>query len=480
MEDDHDKSWMYNRLTDRRQLTRAFMEGLETFIQFALEQIGTSSDVISCPCVKCKCFKFRTPDQVREHLCRWGFMPDYECWHIHGEIRQAHAIRGGYYGETSQRHNLNEYEELVMDAAGPSIGQNFEPDTHAEPSYMAEDPNLEAERFYNMLQDAQHPLWEGCEHIQHTEHTTLSATLATLQLKSDHLMSESAYNGWMQLMRQVVPKDNNLAKDFYQAKRKVKELGPGCTKIHCCPKGCMLYYGDYIKRTKCEFCKHDRYKVVRDGRKTTREAYNKMWYFLLVPRLKRLYASEQIACHMRWHRELCRDEKYVTHPSDAEAWVHFDEANPSFAAEPRNVRIGLCSDGFAPFNQTGRNYSCWPVIVTPYNLPPWMCMRREFLFLTALIHGPSNPKKKIDVYLRPLINELNMFWSAGVLTYDVSLRQNFTMRAALMWTINDFPAYGMLSGWQTSGKLACPVCLEQNKGFSLQHSHKVCWFDTHR
>ncbi|XP_061356403.1 uncharacterized protein LOC133300833 [Gastrolobium bilobum] len=35
-------------------------------------------------------------------------------------------------------------------------------------------------------------------------------------------MSESAYNGWMQLMRQVVPKDNNLAKDFYQAKKKVQ------------------------------------------------------------------------------------------------------------------------------------------------------------------------------------------------------------------------------------------------------------------
>ena len=54
------------------------------------------------------------------------------------------------------------------------------------------------------------------------------------------------------------------------------------------------------------------------------------------------------------------------------------------------------------------------------------------------------------------------------------------MRAALMWTINDFPAYVMLSGWQTSGKLACPVCLEQNLGFSLQYSRKVCWFDSYR
>jgi len=30
------------------------------------------------------------------------------------------------------------------------------------------------------------------------------------------------------------------------------------------------------------------------------------------------------------------------------------------------------------------------------------------------------------------------------------------MRAVLIWIINDFPAYGMLSGWSMHGKLACP------------------------
>ena len=36
-----------------------------------------------------------------------------------------------------------------------------------------------------------------------------------------------------------------------------------------------------------------------------------------------------------------------------------------------------------------------------------------------------------------------------------------------MWTINDFLAYGMLSGWSTHGKLACPYCMENNKAFTL-------------
>jgi hypothetical protein len=30
------------------------------------------------------------------------------------------------------------------------------------------------------------------------------------------------------------------------------------------------------------------------------------------------------------------------------------------------------------------------------------------------------------------------------------------MREALIWTINDFSAYGMLSNWSTHGKLSCP------------------------
>ena len=48
-----------------------------------------------------------------------------------------------------------------------------------------------------------------------------------------------------------------------------------------------------------------------------------------------------------------------------------------------------------------------------------------------------------------------------------------------MWTINDFSAYGMLSGWGTKGKLACPHCMEDTKAFTLPHGGKSSWFDCH-
>jgi len=46
------------------------------------------------------------------------------------------------------------------------------------------------------------------------------------------------------------------------------------------------------------------------------------------------------------------------------------------------------------------------------------------------------------------------------------------MRARLMWTINDFPTYGMLFGWGTQGKLTCSYCMEHTKAFRLEHGKK--------
>lgn len=78
-------------------------------------------------------------------------------------------------------------------------------------------------------------------------------------------------------------------------------------------------------------------------------------------------------------------------PSDGKAWKHFDDVYPNFAREPRNVRLGLCSYGFTPYIQASSSpYSCWPIIVTPYNLPPEMCMTKPYLFLTCLIPGPNS------------------------------------------------------------------------------------------
>ena len=106
-------------------------------------------------------------------------------------------------------------------------------------------------------------------------------------------------------------------------------------------------------------------------------------------------------------------------------------------------------------------------------------MHEERIYvLTILIPGPSDPRHKIDVYLQPLIDDLCTLWN-DIPTFDVSLRQNFFMKATLIWTINDFPAYGMLSGWTTASRLGCSICMEQSKKFTTLNFHKVYYFDCH-
>jgi len=97
----------------------------------------------------------------------------------------------------------------------------------------------------------------------------------------------------------------------------------------------------------------------------------------------------------------------LRHPSDGEPWKHFDRKHPTFASDPHNVRLSLCSYGFNPYIQaSSSSYSCWLVIFTPYNLPPEMCISKPYMFLSFLIPRPSNPKASIHVYLEPLIDDL--------------------------------------------------------------------------
>ncbi|XP_028790871.1 uncharacterized protein LOC114746759 [Neltuma alba] len=357
---------------------------------------------------------------------------------------------------------------MVMDAAGPSFWDNYS----EGPEEM---PNPDARAFYELLRAAQQPLWEGCE-----EESQLSATLQLLSIKATTNMSQQSFNLVSQLMRRTQPKDTHMPTDLYQTKKLVSKLGLDYKKIDCCVNGCMLYYKADDSATQCKFCCEARYFSKKCHGRKKKVARKQLWFLPLIPRLQRLFASEKIAKQMRWHYENRRGSNVLSHPSDGQAWKVLDRTYPNFAYDPRNVRLGLCADGFTPFGQSGRQYSCWPVIITPYNLPPEVCMTREYMFLTLIIPGPNNPKGKIDVYLQPLIDELKLLWDEGVPTYDASLRQNFCMHAALLWTINDFPAYGMLSGWMTMGRLSCPICMENSKAFQLKHGRKSSFFDCHR
>ncbi|KAK9071565.1 hypothetical protein SSX86_007993 [Deinandra increscens subsp. villosa] len=94
--------------------------------------------------------------------------------------------------------------------------------------------------------------------------------------------------------------------------------------------------------------------------------------------------------------------------------------------------------------------------------------------------GPKQPGNNIDVYLAPLIADLKLLWETGVMTFDAYKKEHFNLRAILLWTINDFPAYGNLSGCVTKGYNACPICSENTCSQWLPKSKKVCFLGHRR
>nr|XP_016486620.1 PREDICTED: uncharacterized protein LOC107806861 [Nicotiana tabacum] len=126
------------------------------------------------------------------------------------------------------------------------------------------------------------------------------------------------------------------------------------------------------------------------------------------------------------------------------------------------------------------NYSIWPVVLVPYNLTPWLCVKQPNFILSMIIPGPRTAGNNIDVYLQPLINELNELWSEGVDIFDSSKDEMFRMRTALMWTVSDFPGLDILSGWNTHTGLACPSCNFDVEPCRLRHSRKWCFIGHHR
>jgi hypothetical protein len=45
-----------------------------------------------------------------------------------------------------------------------------------------------------------------------------------------------------------------------------------------------------------------------------------------------------------------------------------------------------------------------------YNLPPNKCLKEGFIFLALVILGPKELRKKMNIFLRPLVEELKELW----------------------------------------------------------------------
>ncbi|CAI8597398.1 unnamed protein product [Vicia faba] len=120
-----DRSWICDRVNSNRYgLKDEFVSGVEDFVNKAMNRPDFLNDGgIRCPCEKCVCIPLKTPSEVRHHLYKNVFLPNYYTWTDHGEDTQnvdfdGHSSSGRNYGGDNQgdEEQLDAMNEMVYDA----------------------------------------------------------------------------------------------------------------------------------------------------------------------------------------------------------------------------------------------------------------------------------------------------------------------------------------------------------------------------
>ena len=378
-------------------------------------------------------------------------------------------------------------DDIPMEEPEVDVAENDPSDDLGQALHNVQaDCESETERlkFQKLLEDHHKLLYPDCQN----GFKKLGTTLELLQWKATNGVSDKGFGELLKLVKKMLPKDNELPATTYEAKKLVCPLGLEVQKIHACPNDCILYRGEYENLDACPVCSALRYKIRKDdpgdveGEPPRKRVPAKvMWYLPIIPRLKRLFRNKDNAKLMRWHKEERKKDSMLRHPADGSQWRKIDRTYPEFDLDARNIRFGLSTDGMNPFGEMSSGHSTWPVTLCLYNLPPWLCMKRKFIMMPVLIPGPKQPGNDIDVYLRPLVEELLLLWGdEGVRMWDEYKQENFNLRALLFVTINDWPALSNLSGHSNKGYKACTHCLDDTDNIWLTHCKKVVYMGHRR
>ncbi|XP_066310226.1 uncharacterized protein [Miscanthus floridulus] len=448
------RHWMYN--ADRR--SQDFIEGLHYFLGVA--EANKRDGFICCPCALCKNLKeYSSSMSLHSHLLKSGFMSNYICWTKHGEsgvmMEEGEGedldiddiiAQYGAFDDTTM--GGDEEEVAVEDDLGDALGDAIR---DAQQEWESEKEKVKLER---MLEDHRKLLYPMAEEGQ----KKLGTTLELLQWKAKNGVSDKAFGNLLNLIKKMLPKPNELPTTTYEAKKVVCPLGLKIQKIHACPNDCILYHGnEYENLDECPVCKASRYKIRRDdpgdveGEQRPRKKIpaKVMWYAPIIPRLKRLFRNKDHAKLLRWYKEDRKVDNMLRHPADGSQWRAIDREFSEFANEVRNLRFALSTDGMNPFGQQSTS--------------------------------PRQPGNDIDVYLKPLVEELLVLWNKpGVRVWDEYKQEHFDLRAMLFVTINDWPALSNLSGQTNKGYNACTHCFDDLDSIYLKRCRKVVYLGHRR
>jgi hypothetical protein len=473
------------RLTDDGRTLRHVPIGdiiLHTELRVATEHNVRS---FRCPCKECKGGRRKNIQVIRQHHATYGRDP-FLCKSLLGGDPPEGYPPGGIWVEDICCDN-DVIEDIPSDTPRVHLDvDNDGVDDQETPPLLDEFHEVERQvlealgRGDALHEEAEH---EGGLHVEdgedieiedeldglYTEATTalypgsktsvVSATIIIMNMCSVFRVSNTFTDELFRFLSgDLLPVHNKLPKTHYAARKSIRRLGLNYASIHACPNGCILYDEEYATHDTCPKCMQRRWL---DG--SNNIPARVIRHFPLIPRLKRMWRSSEIARLLTGHTKHVSSDDVMRSVVDSPAWKHInnDVAFGNFGCDDRNMRLALALDGVNPFKLNNTNWSTWPVLILIYNFEPWLVTKKFFISLCILISGKKSPtSSNIDVFIRPLLKELQELWH-GVHALDFSQPQGnraFTLRAILMWTISDFPAYGLISGLTCKGYKGCPCC----------------------
>ncbi|XP_019434448.1 PREDICTED: uncharacterized protein LOC109341097 [Lupinus angustifolius] len=425
--------------------------------------------------------------EVFSHLLQKGFPRKYTFWYMHGE---KHVQDNVETIAQPQEEWVRQYpmQDMLDDVFGIFDDSGIQDSGHSnipnDDQPRGDASKAQQEKIKEQLGDGNEELYPGCK-----KYSKISFIVLLYHIKVLCSATDKTFSMIIDLLNDAFP-HAKLPASLYEAKKLIKKLGLSYEKIHACPNNCMLYWGSLEdkKRDNCKICNASRWKSNGNisGANDIVVGQNKKYipakvlrYFPLIPRLQRLYMCSKTAELLKWHAKKANPDGLVRHPRDSKAWKEFDKMYPDFALDSRNIRLALATDDFNPFGTLSSKNSIWPVMLYAYNYSPWYCMKQTSLIMSMIIPGPKMPGNSIDVYLQPLVSELQKLWK-GVEAYDSSTKESFQMRASLFCTISDFPGLDNLSGWNTHTSLACPSCNFDTESKWLKFGGKYCFMGHRR
>ena len=371
-----------------------------------------------------------------------------------------------YYRHRNARHTAGEYtwpptsdveyRQMVNEAFGRADSlQREHAQADAQVGYdmgLEEDAVEDEVLFGNVLQDCVNPLYDGCSQNRLQAGIVLMTLSTVFGVSDNFLTSLLTY-----LAGTLLPRSNSLPRTTYELKSMIRRLGLEHERIHCCPDGHILFEGEENSRlTECPQCGRSRYVP---GSTTVPSAV--LRYFPLIDKLRRIYKCPKLAKLLNHYEGVGSTGGVMTSVADSLQWREITRMYPEFSDVSTHLRLALIADGVCPHGNQSSKHSTFIILVAVYNFPGWLASKNFFINLSLLIPGPKAPTSEtMDVYLKPLVRDLLQLWH-GIPALNMAKEmgsRSFVMRGILMWTVHDFPAYGLISGQTVKGYVACPIC----------------------